>query len=103
VRGGLDAVIVNPTVPIGPDDRNLTPPAAMLLMFLQGRTPDFLECILNLVDVRDVATGCILAAERGHPGERYILGGENVALRDLLALMQQLSRRPMPRRSIPGS
>jgi dihydroflavonol-4-reductase len=102
VRGGLDAVIVNPTVPIGPDDRNLTPPAAMLLMFLQGRTPAFLECILNLVDVRDVATGCILAAERGHPGERYILGGENVALRDLLALMQQLSGRPMPRRSIPG-
>jgi dihydroflavonol-4-reductase len=101
-RGGLDAVIVNPTVPIGPDDRNLTPPGALVLMFLQGRSPAFLDCILNLVDVRDVATGMILAAERGRTGERYILGGENIALRDLLALMQQLSGRPMPRRSIPG-
>ena len=102
VAGGLDAVIVNPTVPIGPDDRNLTPPAAMLLMFLQGRSPAFLDCILNLVDVRDIATGFILAAERGRTGERYILGGENIALCDLLALMPQLSGRSMPRRSIPG-
>ena len=55
VQGGLDALIVNPTVPIGPDDRNLTPPAAMLSMFLNGQSPAYLDCVLNLVDVRDVA------------------------------------------------
>ena len=80
VRRGLDAVIVNPTVPIGADDRNLTPPAAMLAMFLSGKSPAYLDCMLNLVDVRDVAAGMVLAAERGRTGERYILGGENLAL-----------------------
>jgi dihydroflavonol-4-reductase len=102
VAGGLDAVIVNPTVPIGPGDQNLTPPAAMLLMFLQGRSPAFLDCTLNLVDVRDVANGFIFAAERGRAGERYILGGENIAMRDLLTLVQQVSGRSMPRHSVPG-
>jgi dihydroflavonol-4-reductase len=101
-RDGLNALIVSPTVPIGPGDRNLTPPAAMLLMFLRGKSPAYLDCILNLVDVRDVATGMVLAAERGGAGERYVLGGNNVALRDLLILLEQISGRPMPRRSIPG-
>ncbi len=86
VEGGMDALIVNPTVPIGPGDRNLTPPAAMLSMFLNGQSPAYLDCTLNLVDVRDVAAGMVLAAERGRTGERYILGGDNVALRDALGL-----------------
>jgi dihydroflavonol-4-reductase len=102
VQGGLDALIVNPTVPIGPGDRNLTPPAAMLSMFLSGQSPAFLDCVLNLVDVRDVAAGMVLAAERGRSGERYILGGDNVALRDLLALLERISARPMPKRAVPG-
>jgi len=101
-RDGLHAVIVNPTVPIGPGDRNLTPPAAMLLMFLRGQSPAFLDCVLNLVDVRDVANGMLLAAERGRSGERYILGGENIALRELLQLLERMSGRRMPRRAIPG-
>ena len=101
-RDGLNALIVSPTVPVGPGDRNLTPPAAMLLMFLRGKSPAFLDCILNLVDVRDVATGMVLAAERGSAGERYVLGGNNVALRDLLILLEQISGRPMPKHSIPG-
>ena len=91
VQGGLDALIVNPTVPIGPGDRNLTPPAAMLSMFLNGQSPAYLDCVLNLVDVRDVAAGMVLAAERGRTGERYILGGENIALRDLLILLERIS------------
>src|SRR5258705_1781939 len=74
VEDGSDALIVNPTVPIGPGDRNLTPPAAMLSMFLNGHSPAYLDCVLNLVDVRDVANGIVLAAERGRTGERYILG-----------------------------
>ena len=102
VQAGLDALIVNPTVPIGPGDRNLTPPAAMLSMFLNGQSPAYLDCVLNLVDVRDVATGMVLAAERGRTGERYILGGENVALRDLLILLERISGRPMPKRAVPG-
>ena len=102
VQDGLNALIVNPTVPIGPGDRNLTPPAAMLSMFLNGQSPAFLDCVLNLVDVRDVAAGMALAAERGRTGERYILGGENVALRDLLSLLERISGRPMPKRAVPG-
>jgi dihydroflavonol-4-reductase len=102
VQGGLNALIVNPTVPIGPGDRNLTPPAAMLAMFLNGQSPAYLDCVLNLVDVRDVATGMVLAAERGRSGERYILGGENVALRDLLTLLERISARPMPKQAVPG-
>ncbi len=103
VRRGLDAVIVNPTVPIGAGDRNLTPPAAMLAMFLSGRSPAYLDCTLNLVDVRDVAVGMLLAAERGRAGERYILGGENLALRDLLTLLEKTSGRAMPRFALPGA
>lgn len=103
VAAGLDAVIVNPTVPIGPGDRNLTPPAAMLAMFLNGQSPAFLDCVLNLVDVRDVAAGMLAAAACGRCGERYILGGDNVALRDLLALLALRSGRTMPKRAIPGS
>ena len=99
---GLDVVIVNPTVPLGAEDRNLTPPAAMLSMFLSGGSPAFLDCILNLVDVRDVAAGFVLAAERGRAGERYILGGENVSLRDLLLLLEQISGRRMPKRAVPA-
>jgi dihydroflavonol-4-reductase len=102
VDRGLDALIVNPTVPIGPGDRNLTPPAAMLSMFLNGQSPAYLDCVLNLVDVRDVAAGMVLAAERGRTAERYILGGENVALRDLLNLLERISGRPMPKRAVPG-
>jgi dihydroflavonol-4-reductase len=99
---GMDVVVVNPTVPIGPGDRNMTPPATMLSLFLNGSSPFFLDCTLNLVDVRDLAAGMILAAERGRSGERYILGGENVGLRQLLARLEKLSGRPMPKRSIPS-
>ena len=66
-----------------------------------GQSPAFLDCVLNLVDVRDVAAGMVLAAERGRTGERYILGGENVALRDLLSLLERISGRPMPKRAVP--
>jgi dihydroflavonol-4-reductase len=101
VEVGLDALVVNPTVPIGPGDRNLTPPAAMLSLFLAGQSLAYLDCMLNLVDVRDVAAGMVLAAERGRTGERYILGGDNLALSDLLQLLERLSGRRMPKRSVP--
>jgi dihydroflavonol-4-reductase len=101
VQSGLNALIVNPTVPIGPGDRNFTPPAAMLAMFLNGQSPAYLDCVLNLADVRDVAAGMVLAVERGRSGERYILGGDNLALRDILQLLERLSGRQMPKRAVP--
>ena len=101
-RDGLDVVVVNPTVPIGDGDRNMTPPAAMLALFLSGGTSLFLDCILNLVGVRDVADGIALAGAHGRPGERYILGGENVALGELLPVLERLSGRRMPRRTVPA-
>ncbi|MCC6891083.1 MAG: NAD-dependent epimerase/dehydratase family protein [Hyphomicrobiales bacterium] len=101
-RAGADAVVVNPTVPIGPGDRNRTPPAAMLAMFINGGTPAYLDCVLNLVDVRDVAAGMVLAGQHGRRGERYILGGENVALGDLLQRLERVAGRSMPKRRVPG-
>jgi len=98
---GLPVVIVNPTLPIGPGDRRITPPTRMILDFLNGANPAYLECELNMIDVRDVAMGHILAAERGAVGERYILGNANVRLSDLLAMLRELTGLSMPRIRIP--
>jgi dihydroflavonol-4-reductase len=100
-RKGLPVVIVNPTLPIGAGDVHLTPPSRMLLDFVNGKAPAYLDCELTLVDVRDVAVGHVLAADRGRIGERYILGGRNIRMRDLLALLGKLAGRPMPGRTIP--
>lgn len=100
-RNGLPVVIVNPTVPIGPGDHNLTPPARMLLGFLNGKHPGYLDTELNLVDARDVAMGHILAAEHGRVGERYTLGGTNLHLGELLAQLEGLTGLTMPRRKVP--
>jgi dihydroflavonol-4-reductase len=99
---GLDVVIASPTAPIGPGDHNMTPPAAMVAMFLAGRSPFFLDCTLNLVDVRDVATGLLLAGEKGRSGERYILGGQNITLRELMRLLERISGKRMPRLGLSG-
>lgn len=101
-RAGADLVVVNPTVPVGAGDGNMTPPAEMLALFLKGGTPFFLDFTMNLVDVRDVADGIMLGGDNGRAGERYILGGENIRLRDVLALVEQVSGRKMPQRTIPG-
>ncbi len=98
---GLPVVIVNPTMPLGPDDELLTPPTRMLLGFLNGANPAYLDCEFNLVDARDVALGHILAAERGRVGERYILGGVNLRLPDLLAELSRLTGLSMTRRRVP--
>ncbi|MCW5752848.1 MAG: NAD-dependent epimerase/dehydratase family protein [Alphaproteobacteria bacterium] len=98
---GQPVVIVNPTLPIGPGDLRLTPPSRMLIGFLNGRIPAFLESEFNLIDVRDVAEGHILAAEKGRIGERYILGHRNLRLSELLALLQRLTGLPIPRMRVP--
>ena len=97
----LPLVVVNPTLPVGPGDRFLTPPTRMLQVFLDGRTPAFLDCQLNMIDVRDAALGHILAAERGRLGELYVLGGENLRLRDILAMLEEITGLAMPGITIP--
>jgi dihydroflavonol-4-reductase len=98
---GLPVVVVNPTLPVGPGDDLVTPPTRMLLDFLNGRAPAYLDAEINMIDVRDAALGHLLAAERGRPGRRYILGGKNLTMSTLLGLLEQISGRPMPRRRIP--
>lgn len=88
---GFPLVIGTPTMPIGPHDHNLTPPTAMLRQFLHGRIQMYLDFIVNLVDVRDVAAGLILTMERGRIGQRYILGGESISLKKILQLMTTIS------------
>ncbi|MEL6441452.1 MAG: NAD-dependent epimerase/dehydratase family protein [Cyanobacteria bacterium J06621_8] len=98
---GLPVVIVNPTVPLGPGDYRLTPPTRMILGFLNGDYPAFLNCTLNVIDVRDVAVGHLLAAERGKIGDRYILGNVNLELSDLLISLNKLTGLDMPQARIP--
>ncbi|WP_342641412.1 NAD-dependent epimerase/dehydratase family protein [Rhodoligotrophos ferricapiens] len=101
-RNGMPVVIVNPTVPIGPGDHNRTAPTAMLSLFIEKPPMFIMDCILNLVDVRDVATGMILAASRGQIGERYILGGENVTVRELVRRMDLVCGRKTTSFAIPA-
>ncbi len=98
---GFPIVIVNPTAPVGDHDWKPTPTGKIILDFLRGRLPAFVDTGLNLVDVRDVALGHILAAERGRQGERYILGGENITLQDILNRLGAIANKPAPRTRIP--
>ncbi len=100
-RAGLPVVIVNPTAPIGDHDWKPTPTGKIIVDFLNNRLPAFIDTGLNLVDVRDTAAGHLLAAERGRTGERYILGSENVTLKDILARLGAIAGKPAPRMQIP--
>lgn len=101
VARGLDAVIVNPTFPIGWGDVKPTPTGAVIRDFLAGRLPAYLDTGMNVVDVDDVAAGHWLAFERGRPGERYILGNANLMMRELLEELALLSGREPPRLRLP--
>jgi dihydroflavonol-4-reductase len=100
-REGFPVVIVNPTAPVGDHDFKPTPTGKMIVDFLRGRMPAYVDTGLNLVDVRDVARGHLLALERGVSGERYILGAENLTLERILARLAELSGRPAPRVRMP--
>jgi len=97
----LPAVIVNPTTPIGPRDIKPTPTGRILLDAARGRIPAFVDTGLNFAHVDDIAEGHLLAFERGRIGERYILGGENVLLHDLLATIADAAGRRAPRIRLP--
>jgi dihydroflavonol-4-reductase len=99
---GFPVVIGTPTMPIGPHDHNFTPPIAMLQHFLSRRLQLYLDFIVNLVDVRDVAAGLVLAMERGQVGHRYIFGGESIPLKKVLRLVAANSGRRNLRIPVPG-
>ena len=100
-REGLPVVIVNPTTPVGPGDWKPTPTGRIIVDFLNGRTPGYVDTGLNIVDVEDVAKGHLLAAERGRAGERYLLGGKNITLREIFETLARFIGQPAPRWRIP--
>jgi len=98
---GLPAVIVNPSTPIGPRDIKPTPTGRMVLEAAQGKIPAFVDTGLNLVHVDDVAAGHLLAMDRGRVGERYILGGQDLSLREMLTEIAALTGRKPPTLALP--
>jgi dihydroflavonol-4-reductase len=100
-RDGLPAVIVNPSTPIGPRDVRPTPTGRIIVEAASGRMPAFVDTGLNLAHVDDVAAGHLAALDRGRTGERYILGGENVFLADMLADIARLVGRRPPTVKLP--
>jgi dihydroflavonol-4-reductase len=98
---GLPVVVVNPTTPVGGGDIKPTPTGKVILDFIRGRMPAYVDAGVNLVSVEDVARGHLLAERRGRIGERYILGGENWSLEEILDTLARLSGRRTPRVRIP--
>jgi len=100
---GLPVVIVNPTTPVGPGDWKPTPTGRIILDFLRGRMPAYVDTGLNFVAVEDVAEGHLLAAQRGKIGERYLLGGRNMTLKELLDVLARITGLAAPTWRIPHS
>lgn len=100
-KQGLPVVIVNPSTPVGSRDIKPTPTGQMIVDFLRGRMPAYVDTGLNLIDVEDVAEGHLLAMEKGIPGERYILGHRNLTLREILEALSRISGRPAPTVRLP--
>ncbi|HMC59635.1 MAG TPA: hopanoid-associated sugar epimerase [Candidatus Solibacter sp.] len=100
-RGGLPVVVVNPTAPVGDHDVKPTPTGKIVLDFLNGDMPAFIDTGLNVVDVRDTAEGHVLACERGRSGERYILGSENLTLARILQELARITGRKAPTMKLP--
>ena len=102
-REGLPVVIVNPTAPVGAHDVKPTPTGQTILDFLRGRMPAYVDTGLNIVDAADAAEGHWLACEHGCAGERYILGGENLTLKQIFDILSRLTGLPAPRLRLPWS
>jgi dihydroflavonol-4-reductase len=98
---GVPVVIVNPTAPVGPWDWKPTPTGRIILDFLKGKMPAYVDTGLNVAPVEDIAAGHLLAAEKGRVGERYILGGCNMTLKQILDALSAITGRPAPRVRLP--
>jgi dihydroflavonol-4-reductase len=101
IERGLPVVVVSPSTPIGERDAKPTPTGRIVVDFLNDRLPAYVDTGLNLVDVRDVALGHLLAADRGRPGQSYILGAVNLTLRQMLELLGRLTGKRPPRLKVP--
>ncbi len=100
-RAGQEVMILNPTTPIGSADRKPTPTGQIIVDFLNRKFPAYVDTGLNLVDVGEVARMHVVALERGAPGERYILGGENLTLKQILDRMSAITGLPSPTHKVP--
>ncbi|HKU20693.1 MAG TPA: hopanoid-associated sugar epimerase [Terriglobales bacterium] len=100
-RSGADVVVVNPTTPVGEQDIKPTPTGRIIVDFLKRKFPAYVDTGLNLVDVAEVARGQVAALEKGRRGERYILGGENLTLKQILDKLAAITGLPSPRVKLP--
>jgi len=100
-RSGMDVVVVNPTTPVGEGDIKPTPTGRIIIDFLKKKFPAYVETGLNLVDVRECARGHVAALEKGRSGERYILGGENLTLKQILDKLAAITGLPSPKVKVP--
>ena len=100
-KAGLPVVIVNPSAPVGIGDVKPTPTGQVIVDFMKGRMPAYIETGMNIVDVDDVATGHLLAMEKGRIGERYILGSANLMLREVLEILSRLTGVKAPTIKLP--
>jgi dihydroflavonol-4-reductase len=98
---GLPVVVVNPTTPVGPWDVKPTSTGRMVLGFIRGRIPAYLNTGMNLVDVEDVAMGHLLALQKGRPGQRYLLGSVNLTLAQVFGMLEVISGQKAPRVRLP--
>lgn len=98
---GLPVVVVNPSAPVGPWDIKPTPTGKLILDFINGKMPAYLDTGLNLIDVRDCARGHLLAEQKGTVGERYILGNRNLSLHEILLALEKITGIPAPRIKMP--
>ena len=100
-RQGLPVVLVHPSAPVGPGDSRPTPTGQIIVDYLKGRMPAYLETGLNLVHVRDVAVGHLLAEEKGRVGEKYILGNQNLSLSEIFQMLAGITGVPAPKVRLP--
>jgi dihydroflavonol-4-reductase len=100
-RSGLQVVVVNPTTPVGDQDVKPTPTGRIVVDFLKRKFPAYVETGLNLVDVRECARGHVTALDKGKSGERYILGGENLTLKQILDKLAKITGLPSPILKLP--
>jgi dihydroflavonol-4-reductase len=100
-RSGMDVVVVNPTTPVGERDIKPTPTGRIVVDFLKKKFPAYVDTGLNLVDVTECARGHVMALERGKSGERYILGGENLTLKQILDKLAAITSLPSPKVRVP--
>ena len=100
-QGGMDVVVVNPTTPVGEQDIKPTPTGRIVVDFLKRKFPAYVDTGLNLVDVKECARGHVAALEKGKSGERYILGGENLTLKQILDKLGEITGLPSPKVKVP--